>query len=500
MVNHSSKMNHLWPSMCIILAIQILMVGCENPNSFERMNTNDPQSNAFVPKVSESEGLEVSVIDLNQIRLQWPQIYEMDHYIVSRKSGDASGFKELYQTSDFRDTSFVDRVPESGDYYYQVKMVAKNGSSLTLESERTLSNFLAGPELQFDPETLRMSGGITFAMNLSQDEVLIHHYQPFRETPLFSKLNTELNEWTMTEFNNLVSGRDYVHGFDFFYAGQSKLLVVNRFFYDQDFLAYSCDIDSRNCVRVGEGLLEAGTQIRNPEFSLLNNGKVVVTVYTDRTYENKNLTFTFDPSTNNVEEVAAPLDGQLFTSMSRLEDGGVMGCSWNHNSDSIDCQISDEQFQRWQYVSSPLFDDEGYLGYGSASLVLSNGDIAFLFNEGEELRVRVYSYTEDTWSTLPATNYSSPFNTHNLFTNPLHQTSDDRLMIFHNSHQPEDRWDPQIAVELFSFDSMEWTDTYILPDYVEHVHNFVEIGTDVFLVTYSDGQYGIPRVAYLHAG
>ena len=104
MVNHSSKMNHLWPSMCIILAIQILMVGCENPNSFERMNTNDPQSNAFVPKVSESEGLEVSVIDLNQIRLQWPQIYEMDHYIVSRKSGDASGFKELYQTSDFRDT------------------------------------------------------------------------------------------------------------------------------------------------------------------------------------------------------------------------------------------------------------------------------------------------------------------------------------------------------------------------------------------------------------
>ena len=482
-----------------VLLGAIVMSGCENPSGFDRNNRDDPQSKDFIPKISESAGLEVTVTGLNEIRLQWPEIFEIDHYAVSRSFGDTSGFKKIYKTGDFRDTSFVDRVPESGDYYYQVEMVAKNGSILTLESDRTLSNFVAGPELQFDPESQRLLGGRTFAMNLSESEILIHHYKPLDESPLFSKLNTDTDEWVMTAFDNLVSSRDHVHGFDFFYAGHSKLLVVNRFFTHQDFLAYSCDINSMNCVRVGEGMLEPGTQIRGPTFSLLDSGKVLVHVYTDRRYKNKNLTFSFDPSTNLVEEVSAPRDNQHFSTMSTFNEGGIIGCGFSRIVDGVGCQITEEGFQDWRYVSTPNIGDEDYIRVGSHSLPLNNGDIAFLYDKNEALRVYLYSRSTDKWTELQELGKPASTNHVNLFTNSLFQVSDGNLMLFHKPHKPSDRWDLQFAVELFSFDRMEWTETYILPDYIEGVHNFVEIGPDLYLVTYADEEYGIPRVGYFHA-
>lgn len=483
--------------IALILIAAIFIFSCENPGNFQRTNPSDPGSLDFVPQVGALEKVEPRTINRNIIELVWPQVYEVSRYKIYRQSKSSSEFTLIHETDDFRDTTYVDQVPDLDHYLYKVEAIAKNSSILPMESNWVISNFVNGPELTSDEFTIRFSDSETFSMKLSESEILIHHIQSSDETPIFSVLNLESGFWEIKEFDDLASNNEYVHASDIYSVNNSQFLVIEDMRYDQTHLGFVCTVASNECAVVGDTLPPESSGFGQSKFAKLQDNSILITL-SMRGTATRNPAYIFNPSSNILSETTPPLDGLVPITLSTLDNGNVLGCRLiNGDPDITNCQIYNVQTETWHYVSSPPLSGNDLRGGGFNSLTLIDGSVFFLDGyESKAAQAQIYDPATDSWEIIPPNEYSTHRISYDDFVDPIHQLSDGTVMVITeiNSKYPY-----RYYLEVFNLNTFKWVHTFELPAYVERVYSMIEIDTDTYLITFRDEDWGKPRSAIFYA-
>tara|TARA_R110002096_G_scaffold52042_6_gene135761 strand:- start:3276 stop:4763 length:1488 start_codon:yes stop_codon:yes gene_type:complete len=469
----------------------ILLINCKSPTSNEiiRINPNDPFSQNFDPKLAFNSTFEVSALDLNTIKVSWPQVIGIKKYELFRKTPYQSSFNLIYEESNDADTTYIDTVPETGNYSYKINYISHNADTLSFISNTILSSWIEGPKFSLDVNEIRISPSQSFSMKTGENSAMIHYLRPNSQTPILTKLNLENNEWNIIAYGDLGATEDWVRSDDFYRIDNNRFIIIKKFTRQQSNLGYVCEISPNSCSKIGTNTLHEDANFRYISFTNLNDGRILFTGGEVTWTLLNSFAFIFDPESNSVVKISSPLNKMIPETLTSLKNGNVLGCQLGIEIDSSPvCQIYNIQTDKWSSTSSipePFFEMNSILLDEQRVLFISGGNIST-----PKYNAWIYDSELNTWEPTNSPTFSTQRINFSSFTNSLERTEKGNIVAITHSNDEQNQYGKaNYFLEEYSPESNTWINIYMLPDYVKSIFNFIKIDSGKYLITYNKGQY-----------
>ncbi len=472
-------------TLLFLLLAFILFQFCNSPPAgFERNNPYDFESESLDLSLLSDLDFKVQVVDFNSVNISWPYIPELKELQLLRVSYTNEEQEIIFENTIDTDTTFTDSIQNSGNYFYRLNFITSKDDQISFESDTILSNWIEGPVLEYNDDEYRISGSQTFAMRTEDNKALIQFNESFNYSPILTEIDLENEVWEIKPFiNNLGSSHDFIRSNHFHKLNNDQFLVIAKFFRNQSFLGYTCNVNSENCTEIGPGNLSNNANLTNTSFSTLNDGRVIFTGWRGSSFAR-----IFNPSDNSVTNISSPRDNKIISTLTTLENGNVIGCESNQGEEvGNTCQIFNVSTGIWSYINPHPLNQ-----YEINSILMKDGKVFFIDRwDGSTNQAQIYDPIANNWFLTSNTKFSTNRFFYYSFIRPFQILESGKISVITNQQT-------NLKIEIYDSNSDSWIKTYHLPDHVSVLYNMIELTSDKFLVTYAAEEFPlVPKSAMI---